>query len=349
MRRLRPALLVFAAWTALAVFFGLTTSLTYISQGRAPVWGLALAFSLAQWWIWAALTPVVVALARRWPLSADRLWRRVPLHLVLSVIVAIVKVTLEGWVREWLFGVRPYLLINNIALQVLIYWALVAAVQALDQYGRSRERAAAMEMRLREAQLDLLRAQLRPHFLFNALNAISELVHEDPERADRMIDHLSELLRASIDAGDRQLATLDEELRLVEHYLAIQRVRFGDRLTVIVDAPPETRAVRVPHLMLQPLVENALVHGVGPRAAGGTIRIAAERADDRLILTIDDDGVGLGAAAPADGVGLSNTRARLASLFGRDASLQLAGRPEGGARLSLAVPAREDAATRPAS
>jgi hypothetical protein len=335
MRRLQTGLLVWAAWTALAVFFGITTSLTYVSQGRAAVWGQALAFSLAQWWIWALLTPVVVVAARRWPVRRGHLVGRVPLHLAFGLTVAFVKVTAEGVIREWLFGFRPYLLINNLGLQVLIYGALVGLVHALDHYGRSRERAAAVESRLREAQLDLLRAQLRPHFLFNALNTISELVHEDPERADAMIGHLSELLRASIDAGDRQLAPLGEEVALVEHYLAIQRVRFGDRLTVHIDVPDACRASPVPHLILQPLVENAIVHGLAPRASGGTLWIRASIGKSGLVVTVEDDGVGLSSPEAQTGVGLANTRARLAAMYGEGASLEVSDRSGGGVVVTL--------------
>jgi len=346
-RRLTTALFVWAAWTALATFFGITTSLTYVSQGRPPVWGLALAFALAQWWIWAALTPIVVWLARRFRLARGRPGIYLPLHFALGLGVAFAKVTIEGWVRLWLFGARPYLLINNLALQVLIYGALVALVHALDHYGRSREQASATEARLREAQLDLLRAQLQPHFLFNALNAISELVHEDPDRADRMIGRLSELLRATLETGTRSLVPLEDELRLVDHYLAIQRVRFGDRLTVTIDVPADCRRVEVPHFFLQPLVENALVHGLAPRAEGGWVRLSAERRGRQLVLRIEDDGVGLGAVQDAGGIGLANSRARLSSIFGDTASLVLAGRPGGGAIVTATMPIDERETPRP--
>jgi LytS/YehU family sensor histidine kinase len=210
-------------------------------------------------------------------------------------------------------------------------------VHAIDRYGRSRAREAAFESRLREAQLDLLRAQLRPHFLFNALNTISELVHEDPERADAMLGHLSALLRASIDAGDRQIAPLDEEIQLVEHYLAIQRVRFGDRLTVHLDVPEDCRLASVPHLVLQPLVENAIVHGISPRAEGGTVWITASRHAGAVVVKVEDDGVGLPPSRAAAGVGLANTRARLAAMYGDRASLDVATRPGGGVLVTLTV------------
>ena len=187
----------------------------------------------------------------------------------------------------------PYLLINNLALQLLIYWALVGVAHALDTYGRSRQQAAEIQARLGRAQLELLRTQLQPHFLFNALNVIAELVHEDPERADRMIGRLSDLLRSTLDAGDRPFVTLDEEIGLVESYVRLQEARFGDRLSVRIDVAPGCGAALVPHFLFQPMVENAIQHGIAPRAGGGTIQITAARTDRRLEVRIEDDGLGL--------------------------------------------------------
>ena len=340
-RRATAAFLVWSAWTALAIFFGVSTSLTYVSQGRPPIWGLALAYSLAQWWIWAALTPIVFWLSRRFPISKGRRIPHVLVHLVLGLIVAFGKVTVEGWVRWWLFGARPYLLINNLALQVFIYWAVVAAAHALDHYGRGRARAAEIEARLGEARLQLLRAQLRPHFLFNALNAISELVHEDPDSADRMIGRLSELLRATLRTADRQTVALDDELDLVGHYLFIQQARFGDRLSIRIDVPSGCRRAMVPHLILQPLVENAIQHGLAPRAAGGTIQITAAAQGGTLRITVADDGVGMPASMPPEGIGLGNTRARLNSIYGDAASLKLAARAGGGTTVTMTIPFSE--------
>jgi two-component system, LytTR family, sensor kinase len=334
----RPAaaLLIFSAWTALAVFFALTSSLTYISQGRPPIWRLSLAYSLGQWWLWALLTPIVFWLAARWPIARGRRAASVCVHLVMSVIVAFVKVRAEGWVRQWLFGVSPYLLINNLALQVLIYWALLGVAHAIDHYGRSRVKAAEMQSRLERAQLELLRTQLQPHFLFNALNVIAELVHEDPDRADRMIGRLSDLLRSTLDVGDRPLVTLDEEIGLVEAYVRIQEARFGDRLSVGIDATPDCRAALVPHLLLQPIVENAIQHGLAPRAGGGRVTISTARRDGSLSIRIEDDGVGVGEIRP--GIGIANTRARLDSLYGTAASFELAARTGGGAVATILLP-----------
>ncbi len=339
--RLRTALLIWSAWTALAVFFALTSSLTYVSQGRPAIWGLSLAYSLGQWWIWALLTPLVFWLAARYPLTPTRLATRLPLHLLMGLGVALIKVRAEGFVRQWLFGVSPYLLISNLALQMLIYWALVGVAHALDAYGRSRQQAAEVQARLGRAQLELLRTQLQPHFLFNALNVIAELVHEDPERADRMIGRLSNLLRSTLDAGDRPFVTLDEEVGLVQSYVQIQEARFGERLSVGIDVAPDCRTALVPHLLLQPLVENAIQHGVAPRADGGTIRIRASRDGNGLSIRIEDDGSGVRGESKA-GIGLSNTRARLESLYGDDASFDLVSRAGGGAAATIRIPFDDD-------
>jgi signal transduction histidine kinase len=332
-------LLVFAAWTTVAVVFGVSTSLTYVSQDRPPLWGPALAFSLAQWWIWAALTPVVLAVSRRFPLDRGQWLARLPVHVVLGLVVAFVKLTIEGRVRQWLFGAPPYLLLNNLALQFVIYGALVAAAHVVTRYGESQARAAATEASLADARLQLLRAQLQPHFLFNALNAIAELVHEDPERADLTIGRLSDLLRASLDTGARDRVTMADEAALAGAYLDVQRARYGDRLRVSVDIPDDCRAALVPPLILQPLVENAVQHGVAARPDGGSIAIAATRDRDGLRVTVDDDGPGWpGDAPPASGVGLANTRARLASIYGPDASLELRRREGGGVRAAVMLP-----------
>jgi sensor histidine kinase YesM len=231
--------LIAAAWTALAIFFAVTTSLTYVSQGRAPLWGPVLAQSLAQWWLWALLTPVVIWLSRRWPIARPRIAAALVIHALAGVAIAVGKVMVENHVRQWLFGVRPYLLLNNLALQLSIFWALVAASHVVHRYLASRARASHAESALARAQLQLLRTQLQPHFLFNALSSIAELVHEDPQKADRMLDRLSTLLRATLEAGDRQEITLADELTLLRGYLDIQQTRFGDRLAVSIDVPDD--------------------------------------------------------------------------------------------------------------
>lgn len=330
--------LIWAGWTSLAIFFATTQSLTYISQGRTGSWAFTFATSLIQWWIWAALTPVAVTLARRLPLWPERRQGAIAVHLLVGALVAVVKVLVEGRLRVWLFGVPPYLLISNLALQMLIYWALVAATHVFDHHGRSRARAAEAEAKLERARVQLLGAQLQPHFLFNALNAVAELIHEDADRADRTIGQLSDLLRATLEAGQRPEVTLDEELALVGHYLAIMQTRLGDRLAVTVDVPAETRSAMVPHLLLQPLVENAIQHGLASRPAGGHLEIRAARRDSTLTIAIADDGIGVPPGGARPGIGLANTRARLQALYAGAGALTIAPREGGGTLATIALP-----------
>jgi two-component system LytT family sensor kinase len=337
--RLIGAVLVWLAWTALAVFFGVTSSFTYMSLGQPPVWALAIEIGLIQWWPWVPLTPLVVWLTRRLPLIRGRLAIAVPSHLCLCIAVAVIKSLTENALRARLIGGRGYLLINNIALQALIYWALVGFTMAIDRFGQNRARAAEAETRLSQTQVQLLRTQLQPHFLFNALNAVAELVHEDPEKADAMVGLLSDLLRATLDAGDRQYVTLAEELALVDRYLAIQRIRFGDRLQFDTAVDPACRAVLVPHLCLQPIVENAIRHGLARRPTGGLLTIRAATVAGGITIAGEDDGVGLAHGAP-EGIGLANTRARLASLYGGAAAFSVATRPAGGTVATFRLPPR---------
>jgi LytS/YehU family sensor histidine kinase len=214
-----------------------------------------------------------------------------------------------------------------------IYWIIVSIAQALTHYRRAQERerrAIELEARLTEARLDALRMQLHPHFLFNTLHAISTLVHKDPNAADEMIGNLSELLRAALDTSDRQEVTLGEELSFLDHFLEIQQTRFGERLRVERQVDTALLAAYVPTLILQPLVENAIRHGVEPHPGPGVIAIAARREGEGLRLTVRDNGAGpKPAAREREGIGLANTRARLEQLYGATARLRFSAAAEG--------------------
>src|SRR5262245_17545256 len=280
-------LLVFAAWTALAVFFAVSSSLTYVSSYQPPRWGLTLVMALTEWYAWAVLTPVVVWLAGRFPLQPGRIARHAALHGVAGFAAAMAKIWITRRLRQLVVGFSTYFLISNLATHYVIYWAIVGAVHALAYYRAGREgelRASQLEARLAQARLQLLKMQLHPHFLFNTLNAVSELVHEDPSTADRMIASLSELLRETLDAGSADQVELSRELELLERYIDIQRARFGDRLDVSIHADPAVRRALVPNLILQPLVENSIRHGLARRVTAGRIQIRAVREHDRLAL-----------------------------------------------------------------
>lgn len=233
-----------------------------------------------------------------------------------------------------------------------LYWVLVSIAQALLFYRRAQERerrSLELAASLAEARLQALRMQLQPHFLFNTLNAIATLVHENPAAADDMIASLSDFLRLTLERGDRPEQPLRDELEFIDRYLEIEKIRFGDRLQVHREIDPDALEVRVPTLLLQPLVENAVRHGLEPRRETGLITVTARRDGPDLKLAIADNGVGLAGTAPArEGVGLSNTRARLRELYGSRADLHLQETPGGGTTVAVRLPATS-AAPRPSA
>ncbi len=333
----RAWIAIAAGWTALALFFAVSASLTYKSTGRPANWTLSIQRSLVEWWLWAILTPLVFWLARRYPLDTRRPWRNASIHLAAGLIIATSKTIVERAAMAWLTGFWTYLLVSTLALQFTIYGAIVAAAHGLRYYQRSRERDH-LEARLAEARLQTLAMQLQPHFLFNTLNTIAELVHSDPEIADRMITGLSDLLRRTLELGPAQEISLEAELDLLRLYLDIQQARFGDRLRVDIVIVGDAREGAVPVLLLQPLVENAILHGLAQRLAAGRIAITANRRDTRMIIAVSNDGAdGIGDAG-LERIGLGNTRSRLDALYGADQRLDLVITPDRGACVTLDIP-----------
>ncbi len=284
-----------------------------------------------------------MALDRRLPFPSSMLPARIAVHLAMGTAATLVHIGLRAVLLLPMTGTPlPGLAVLwRQALQGSFLWGMVvylvivglrSAWRATRRESDAKLALARVERSLAEARLTALRAQLDPHFLFNALNTISSQVTTDPKLARRMIEHLGDLLRLSLESGDRQKVPLGEELAFLDHYLTIQQMRFGSKLTVTLDIAPESRGALVPSLILQPLVENAIRHGLSPRSEGGSVVVRAGIEQDRLMLSVADDGVGL----PADwraGVGLSVTRERLAA----PARFALEPRPEGGtvARISL--------------
>jgi LytS/YehU family sensor histidine kinase len=222
---------------------------------------------------------------------------------------------------------------------LLVYWGIVAVHQAVAHFREQELRASRLEAELARAELQALRRQLHPHFLFNTLNAISALMHRDVKAADLMLARLSEFLRTAIESDGAQEVALGRELELLERYLEIEKVRFRDRLTVRMDVAPDALSARVPSLVLQPLVENSIRHGIGNRRGAGVLEVRAVRDDGSLRLSVRDNGVGMSDAA-VEGVGLSNTRARLEQLYGPHHTFELRNIPEGGLEVTLAIPFR---------
>jgi LytS/YehU family sensor histidine kinase len=236
-----------------------------------------------------------------------------------------------------------YTALRRITLQMPTFWGLVGVAHALRFYERAKareRREAELESLLVQARLEALRMQLNPHFLFNTLNSIASLVHEDPQTAEEMIEALSELLRLALYTAGHQETTLRDELHFLDHYLLIERARFGERLCVEKEIDVAALEAIVPTLILQPLVENAVKHGIESQLAPGLIRIAIERAGEMLRLEVTDNGRGSGSAPVNEGVGLRNTRLRLKELYGEQGILELRSSPGKGFSVEILIPWR---------
>jgi sensor histidine kinase YesM len=236
--------------------------------------------------------------------------------------------------------------VKTFHFNLLFYWVMVSVSHAFSYYRQFQERALRakeLEQRLTQARLQALQMQLNPHFLFNTLNAISTLMHRDVKAADRMLARLAELLRYALDSTDAQEVPLRQELAFLERYLEIERTRFGERLTIETQLQPETLDALVPNLVLQPLVENAIKHGVERRTKSGRITLIGEVKGERLALQVLDNGPGLREGG-VEGIGLSNTRARLQQLYGEEHRFELRDANEGGVVVALEIPLRRDLA-----
>ncbi len=336
------AILLF--WTLLGLFFASQSGLTYLyQQGWAP-WGLLVKLSLSEWYIWALLTPVAVWLAKKFPFARGRRIPAMAVHLLAGATLTMAKIVIEGWVRNTLLGIPGQVhAANKFHLSFLAYWAIVGVTHAFAYYQMYRERelaASQLQTQLARAQLQALQMQLQPHFLFNTLHAISTLMHRDVNAAERMLAGLSDLLRLTLENAGTQEVRLRSELELLDLYLEIEQTRFQDRLTVRKDIEPQTLDAVVPNLLLQPLVENAVRHGVAARALPGWVEISARRADARLYIEVSDNGPGLPASYTGKGLGLSNTRARLERLYGEQHSFRLENLASGGVRVCVEIPWR---------
>ena len=362
--RSRAARILFV-WLGVGVFFSAQNVLVRISRRGTIEWQWDIFHEFVYALTWAACTLVVLAAARRWRLEPGTGLRPVPRHLGLMLLLAPVQITatyllhyaiLKGFgippapdVGTWLAGLGPGIVWGTFT-GCLYYW-LILGVHTAFIYPRLYQaertgaaelatRAAQLESRLAHAQLDALRLQLHPHFLFNTLNAIAALAAADPARAQRMLARLGELLRQTLEGDGAAEVSLERELALLAPYIDIQRMRFGERLRYREEIAPEARAGLVPALILQPLVENAVQHGVSRRPDGATIVLRVERVGDRLSLEVEDDGPGLTLEAPGAGIGLANTRARLAQLYPDAYGLALRPGAAGGAVVRVDIPFR---------
>ena len=314
--------------------------------------------NVVYWSIWTGLAPAVLLLGRRVPFVAGRRGRALVFHAASGVGFAAVHLALitaaAVALRWWIFAapaartlaqLRPQFPTRlHIEWELTMYWALVGLAQAMAFRAEAQERAlraAQLESRLAQAQLQALQRQLQPHFLFNTLQTISALVHRDVREADRMIERLGDLLRMTLGAGDVAEVSLARELEHVRHYVTIEQANMGRRLVVTIDVAPDALACAVPSLLLQPLVENSVRHGLAPLAAGGHVRISAVRSGAHALeLRVQDDGVGLRGSSGAPGIGIENTRQRLRQLYGDAHRFDVAAPPDGGVVVSITLPFR---------
>lgn len=345
-------LLGFVFWTLLGLSFASQFYISGAKAGMEITWKQAVSYALGDWYVFALLSVPVIGLARRFAFETGQWFRSLTVHMAASVLFSLGYIVVRAGLGTWQSGAafeeafRP-LLVKTWHFNLLIYWVIVAVSQAFAYYRKYRERelhASELEKHLVQAKLQALQMQLNPHFLFNTLHSISSLMHKDVEAADRMIMRLSDLLRAALDGAETQEVSLRKELELLQLYLGIEQIRFGDRLSIGLDVAPDTLEAQVPNFILQPLVENAIRHGIEPRARPGRIELHARRRADGLALAICDNGKGLSGAAPArEGVGLSNTRARLRELYGESHQFELRSGPEGGLRVEMTIPYRPEA------
>lgn len=351
-RLIRGFLIVVACWTFLALLF---TPQTYLSNLRSPTpfsWWQALLANSVLFYLWAAFTPLVLWLGRRFLLEQPDLLRNLVIHFGLSFLVTSLHLFLLGqlnylvlmlFVKEYVPPVPVIALVVGLgATNIMIYWGIIGISQALAHFRRSRER----EISLAQAQLQAIQTQLHPHFLFNTLNAISELVHEDAGRAEQTITQLSDLLRISLQSDAAQEITLKEELDFLRKYVEIQQTLLQERLTVNWNIKSDTLDAQVPNLLLQPLIENAIRHGIAPKATGGTIEINARRNGDQIMLSIEDDGIGIDFPAEnniREGIGLKSVRTRLRHLYDESHKFSLKESGKGqGLRVEMVIPFREN-------
>ena len=351
---------IIAIWSGVGLFDATQNVVVMRAEGMHHAWLHLFLFLSLSWLPWLLATPLVFRMGQRHPLSLRRpsSARAVALHaglcLALTLLSALWMAGLDVLLNPWnptmpAPSLWPLVLLKihqQLLSALILYYCILMAGHALasrETLARSRVGAARLAEQLAKAQLDALRHQVEPHFLFNALNAVSGLVREGRnDKAVETIARVSDFLRHTLHEAGTQQVTLAEELEFAVMYLEIQKIRFGERLRVAVDVPPELAGAVVPRLILQPVVENAIKHGIDKRARPGAVEVSARREDDRLVVTVCNDGPPLppDAATGAASIGIANVRSRLRGLHGDDASLCIRDEPGRGVRVTVTVPWR---------
>lgn len=347
---------ILAIWLVLGLIDATQTVFSMRSEGMHHAWGHLFLKLLFAYLPWALATPVVLRLSRKYPPPQFRPFFTWPVHMGACLIIALVYSAWNAGL-DWVLNPwnpssppDPFLSLwfddfyNSILAAIVLYTSIVAighVIESRQRIARHQTESARLSEQLTKAQLNALRHQIEPHFLFNTLNAVAGLVRERRnDAAVNMIAALSDFLRRLLQDPNKQEVTLEQELDFAQRYLDIEKIRFADRLRVSVDVPKELLPARIPGLILQPMVENAVKHGISKRAQGGLLQIAARRSDRFLTVSVGNDGPQL----PADwqenqpGIGISNTRSRLRTIYGDQFQFNISNRQQGGVEASLSVP-----------
>lgn len=349
----RRLAVILAAWTVWGLLWSVESYVQSHFPGRNPLsLPTTLAMQMPLAYLWAVLTPGIIWLGRNLPPFGEHGW---PLHAATHLVIMAAVVFGTGAFYAWTVDLapgaavdtRPFLQRVTLSFLLwvlsdgLLYWLVLGADWAVEHSRRAQERqvrASQLETQLVQARLQALQMQLHPHFLFNALHTIGTLVRTGQDAvAVRVVAGLGDLLRRVLDGAQATEVPLKQELDFVRGYLEIERVRFRERLRFTIEADPDTLDAAVPQLLLQPLVENAIRHGVAPQERGGQIIIGARRIADQLCLLVRDDGTGLN-GQPDGGLGLANTRQRLQALFGVEHTFEVVSAPDGGVEAQIAIP-----------
>ena len=350
---------LFLLWTVVSFLFATQWYSYDALHGKPGPMLTYLRWNMEQWYAWLFISPLVLRLATKRPIDPQHPQRAIPLHLLASVLFALLALLVQSIISHFLEPGSPplrnsfnplvssfrYLLSKDVAMGIITYWALTGLAQTLHFYKENSNRQvreSQLERQLAQAQLQVLQMQLHPHFLFNTLHAIGTLIHEDPESAEKMLLDLSSLLRVFLEHESSQQISLRRELHLVDLYLSIQKIRFRDRLTVRSLIDPATLDCSIPSLILQPLVENAIVHGIAKNPGDDTIEIKTSQQSGRLLVEISNSNSSLPGEVRLDGagwgVGLSNTSQRLTQVYNGSSSLSLQALSPRGVVCSIAIP-----------
>ncbi|HZS47165.1 MAG TPA: histidine kinase [Blastocatellia bacterium] len=350
-------ILVFGVWIFVGLYFSVQVYLQQVYEKQSITLAQALFNGLVFWILWAIFSPVIIWLARNFRITREQWFDSLLFHIPTGVIFSIVHLIIDVVITSLIQHDTPLTFASMVerSRQVFstsfawwstVYWAILISIHAFDyyqDYQKGQLRSSQLEAKLAQSQLQALKMQLQPHFLFNTLNSISALLTEDIDAADKMIARLGDFLRLTLDDSGSQEVTLQKELEFLDCYLEIEKFRFQDRLNTEITVQPGVLNALIPHLVLQPIVENAIKHGIAQSDRPGQIQIAVIQRRNYLQIEVRDSGPGLptngsNKIARTEGIGLANTRARLQQLYGDAQKLDMYNAPEGGLIVTLEIP-----------